>query len=411
MKMPHSPHYDATINLLQDPYRYIGRQCAALKSPVFQTRLMLQNAICMTGAEASQLFYDTSFFQRAGAAPFRLKATLFGLGGVQGLDDGQHRHRKQLFLLLMTDERIQQLVDLFEHHWRREIQHTPKERPVRLYEQFQSVLCRAATEWAGILIPESEQLQWQRQMTAMYDQAGAIGWRHWQARWLRQKAQQRLVNLIDQLRMANGPKAEKTAVELFANFRDVDGQLLSSRTVAVELLNVVRPITAVSVYLTFVALALHQHAACRDKFVSQDIEYKKWFVQEIRRHSPFFPALVASVRKTFEWKSYQFPSGRRVLLDIYGTNHDPQVWNEPNHFCPDRFATEEPTPFNFIPQGGGDVTTGHRCPGEAIATALISRTAELISRDCPYRVPKQDVEIDFSRLPAVPRSRMIVEFC
>ncbi len=49
------------------------------------------------------------------------------------------------------------------------------------------------------------------------------------------------------------------------------------------------------------------------------------------------------------------------MLDIYGTNHDPKIWDNPDLFNPSRFKNWKGSPFNFIPQGGGDYWLGHRC--------------------------------------------------
>src|SRR3546814_15017346 len=101
--------------------------------------------------------------------------------------------------------------------------------------------------------------------------------------------------------------------------------LLSLHVAAVEILNVIRPIVAVGVYITFVAHALHQFPECRRKVeAGDDTSYTEMFVQEVRRFYPFFPAVAALVRREFEWRGYHFPSGRRVILDLYGTNHDPR---------------------------------------------------------------------------------------
>jgi fatty-acid peroxygenase len=52
--------------------------------------------------EAARLFDDAERFQRAGAAPRRVKATLLGEGGVQSLDGEAHRRRKAMFMSPMT---------------------------------------------------------------------------------------------------------------------------------------------------------------------------------------------------------------------------------------------------------------------------------------------------------------------
>jgi fatty-acid peroxygenase len=177
---------------------------------------------------------------------------------------------------------------------------------------------------------------------------------------------------------------------------------------AVELLNVLRPTVAVAVYLTFVAHALHQYPWCRAKLLEGDEHYEEWFVQEVRRFYPFFPSVMARTRREFEWQGYQFPRGRRVVLDLYGTDHDPRTWDAPEEFRPDRFRDWDRNPFTFIPQGGGDHQQHHRCPGEWITIELMKLGARILSQELTYEVPGQDLTIDQARLPALPRSHFII---
>jgi short-subunit dehydrogenase len=81
--------------------------------------------------------------------------------------------------------------------------------------------------------------------------------------------------------------------------------------------------------------------------------------------------------------------GERVILDVYGTQHDPQLWSAPESFDPGRFAAQEPDPFLFIPQGGGP-KDGHRCPGERVAVELIKTATDWLL-SLSYQVPAQDL--------------------
>ncbi|MBV0910743.1 cytochrome P450, partial [Planococcus sp. CP5-4_UN] len=49
-----------------------------------------------------------------------------------------------------------------------------------------------------------------------------------------------------------------------------------------------------------------------------------------------------------------FKKDMRVILDLYGTNHHPDSWDNADEFIPERFSTWDGSPFSFIPQGGGD---------------------------------------------------------
>src|SRR5690606_9284406 len=104
--------------------------------------------------ETAELFYDQDRFSRRGAAPGRVQKTLFGRGGVQGLDDEAHRHRKQMFMVLMTPERIQHLGELSAEQWRIHARNWESMDRVVLYDEVQEILTRAVCAWAGVPLPE-----------------------------------------------------------------------------------------------------------------------------------------------------------------------------------------------------------------------------------------------------------------
>jgi fatty-acid peroxygenase len=170
----------------------------------------------------------------------------------------------------------------------------------------------------------------------------------------------------------------------------------------VELLNVLRPTVATAVYITFVAHALGAYPAWRERLASGDGSEDLAFVEEVRRHYPFFPAVAAITREEFRWRGHRFPPGRRVLLDLYGTNHDSRYWPDPERFAPDRFLGEEPDRFAFVPQGGGDPAVHHRCPGEPIATRLMVVALDQMVRHMTHTPLAPSAPVDFGRLPALP---------
>src|SRR5690606_35515544 len=134
-----------------------------------------------------------------------------------------------------------------------------------------------------------------------------------------------------------------------------------------------------------IAHALHFRPGCREKLQSDSDEYVKAFVQEVRRYYPFFPFTAAIVQTYFEWNGLEFPRGQRVLLDLYGTNHDSRIWKAPELFQPERFLLREPNQYEFIPQGGGEYALNHRCPGEWITVSLMKLTARFLTQKVRYQ--------------------------
>jgi fatty-acid peroxygenase len=95
-----------------------------------------------------------------------------------------------------------------------------------------------------------------------------------------------------------------------------------------------------------------------------------------------------------------------VLLDLYGTDHDPAHWRDPGSFDPHRFLGVEPDTYTLIPQGGGE-PTGHRCPGERTTIEVLKTTAHLLS--ClDYDVPPQRLAYRLGRMPTRPASGFVI---
>jgi fatty-acid peroxygenase len=414
--MPRIDGWDSSLQMLADPYRFIGRQCKVLGSDLFETRLLLQPTICMTGEQMAKLFYDPARFRREGAAPEALQATLFGKGVVQGLDDEVHRNRKALFLMLRSPARLADLEGQVRRAWEQAIPAWSSAGPVVLYRIMQPVLTRAVCSWAGVPLPEADLMRRCRQLTLLFDGAASGMREHLQARRARWQAERWLAALVEQSREGRARLLPGSIAQAFIAHRDAAGQLMPARIVAAELLNVLRPAVAVSVYIVCVAHALQANPAWRERLAdsltlgnSAHSGEALGFVQEVRRHYPFFPAVVARVREAFAWNGLQFAKGRRALLDLYGTNHDPRCWQEPHSFRPERWLEGTPGPFEFIPQGGGEAAVHHRCPGEDVALRLMMLAALMLLRRMRYDVPAQDLSLAMNRLPAIPRDGFVID--
>lgn len=417
---------DATLPLAAAPYTFISRRAAQLGTEVFQTRLLLRPTTFLTGADAARVFYDEDRLVRHRAAPRRLVATLFGAGGVQSLDGEAHRHRKAMFLSLVTPEALQRLTDITVQEWERRIPAWETRDAVVLLDEVAEILCRAVCRWAGVPLAPGEVPRVTAQLRALIEAAGTVGPRHWRGRAARARAERWAGRHIRSTRAhpagpdgtaadgtapdgtaVEGAVAEGTALPVIASHRDLAGDLLPARTAAVELLNVLRPTVAVAWYVTFAALALHSHPDQRERLrCDDDPELVESFVQEVRRYYPFFPFVAARAARDFDWHGHHVPAGRRVVLDLHGTNHDPRQWDHPDEFRPDRFRGRAAD--DFIPQGGGD-HLGHRCAGEGITIALTKAAVTVLTRRITYAVPPQDLRIRPRRLPAAPRSGFTID--
>lgn len=406
--IPKDRGLDSTAALLREGYVFISRRCARYQTDVFETRLMLRKAVCMMGAEAAEVFYHPDRFTRQGALPKSALKLLQDEGSVQLLDGDAHRCRKRMFMSIMSPKSIRALVEESRNQWRARIPGWRNLEHVSLHTEVESILCRAVCRWAGVPLAPEETGRRTRQLVSMIDAAGNIGPANWLAQWRRRRAERWARQVVEAVRSGACQVAEDSAVNTIATHHDADGSPLSAEVAAVELLNLLRPTVAVAWYMTFSALALHEHPALREPLRGADDAELERFVQEVRRFYPFFPAVGGRVREPFTWRGRRFAIGDWVLLDLYGTNHDARTWEQPHTFRPERFTDWNGSPFNFIPQGGGEFATDHRCPGERLTIELTKQAVRILVRDIDYEVPEQDLGIDLSRMPALPRSRFVI---
>src|SRR4051794_14372496 len=84
---------------------------------------------------------------------------------------------------------------------------------------------------------------------------GAIGPPHWRALMARNRAKRWAGRLIADVRAGRLTPPEDSALAVIAGYRNREGKPLQAYTAAVELLNVLRPTVAVSVFIVFAALA------------------------------------------------------------------------------------------------------------------------------------------------------------
>lgn len=400
---------DSTLAFLRDGYLFVSKRCDRLGSDLFSTRLMLRRAICMRGTAAAELFYGSDLFTRVGAMPITVLKLLQDFGSVQSLEGAAHQHRKRMFLSLVTPEAVAGLSELTEAEWLRRVPDWVAAPQIVLFDEIRAILTRAVCAWAGVPLRDIEAARRTYEISEMIESSGSVGPRNWRAQLLRARSERWARDLVKQARAGTLSLRDDAPLRIIAAHLDLDGQPLDVKVAAVELLNVLRPTVAVARFMVFAALALHQRPKLRQQILEGGEPYLDAFAQEVRRHTPFFPIIGGRVKESFNWQGHRFTKGDWVILDLFGTDHDPQVWSAPETFAPERFRERRPSPFDLIPQGGGEPHRGHRCPGEGIAIELTKVAARTLATRLRYEVPEQDLSIDLARIPALPKSGFIMK--
>lgn len=408
MTLPHGPERDATLAFLREGYAFVGRRCDALGTDGFRTRLMLSPVTCIRGREAAAAFYHPGRFTRRGAMPRTTVRLLQGARSVQALDGAAHRHRKAMFMGLMTRERVSEIAarvaDLLEDR-------LAPGREIVLHEAAIGALAEAALEWTGCDAAPGEVDARAEECAAMVAEAGSVGPSYLRAWRLRRRAERWARATIERARRSEGGPRDATPLSVIARHRDPRGRPLDTGEAATELINLLRPLVAVSRYIVFTAMALRDQPGWRDR-LRADAHLAEPFAREVRRLAPFFPVIAGRVLEPFEWRGHAFARDDWVVLDLYGTNRDAIAFDDADAFLPERHgppSLDPQAPFGGLepdapaPQGAGDHHATHRCPGEFMTVAIM-REAALRLAALDYAVPDQDLSIDLAAMPALPAS-------
>ncbi|AJD90480.1 hypothetical protein JMA_11630 [Jeotgalibacillus malaysiensis] len=406
--VPRSKGIDNSLSLIKEGFYFLPNQRQKLGSDIFETRLLGKKAICMAGEEASELFYDTEKFKREDAMPKPLKMSLFGDGSLHGMDGEAHRNRKRSFLSMFTPDRVEDLKRLALEHLDAKVSHWEKADEVVIFDEMQEILARAGCEWAGVPLEENEVQQRTQEMIDMIDSFGGSLSRFKDGKKARDSHEAWLQEIIKGVRKGKMSPPPHTAAYVMAHHRENNGKRIDKGTAAVELSNSFRPLLATAYFLTFGIVAMHEHPLTVSK-LQHHPRYSHMFAQETRRFYPFVPAMAAKVKKNFTFKGYKFKKDTLVVLDIFGTNRHPDSWENADTFIPERFEGWKGSPFSFIPQGGGDHHTGHRCAGEWLTVIVMSSFFEFFAKNLTYDVPEQDLSYSMERMPTFPNSRMIIQ--
>jgi cytochrome P450 len=141
--------------------------------------------------------------------------------------------------------------------------------------------------------------------------------------------------------------------------------------------------------------------------------------QEAMRLHPIVPLSVRRITEPFTLLGHTVDVGNNVAVSLRLLHTNPQVWDEPHEFHPERFAERQYAPWEYAPFGGGT----RRCLGAAfslfemrvvLGTMLASGSFQLAVRTAPLArlrgiivAPHNRVPLRYigSRRKAAPRRR------
>jgi fatty-acid peroxygenase len=386
--IPRLATLDSTVAFLRDGYTFGERQFERSRGDAFRTRLFGLPVMVVRGPDAAALFTQGEVVARERAVPASLRQLLRNPDRLPPGEAGHHRQQLRERMLGNAEE-LGRLREFFAEEWRSEIETRPA--TLTLSDGLADCLTRTAIRWVGSVVDGPD-------VVRPDDGQRADAWAR---------------SMIADVRAERRVVARSSALRQITDSLE-NGQPLSERDAADELLRVMRAVTGAGRQIAFVALALHRNPRWRDRFragigdgteaaFDADIEH---FVAEVRRFYPLMPMASGRVLSPFRWRGQEIGSGTRILLDVYGTNHDVDVWDDPHRFRPERF---DPTSGDGSSPAGTGRTVEPGFPGERLDAELMKEAVRLLTRETDYTVPDQDLRVSLKRFPSVPESGFIIQ--
>ncbi|KAK3220941.1 hypothetical protein Dsin_014911 [Dipteronia sinensis] len=127
-----------------------------------------------------------------------------------------------------------------------------------------------------------------------------------------------------------------------------------------------------------------------EEFHTSKLHYLDAILKETLRLHPALPLLVPRSSCTAQTISeYTIPKGSRVLFNVWAMQRDPEAWENPLEFQPERFLRDagkgeyKGNNYNFLPFGSGR----RICPGISLAEKMILYVVSTLLHSFEWNIP------------------------
>jgi cytochrome P450 len=151
---------------------------------------------------------------------------------------------------------------------------------------------------------------------------------------------------------------------------DVSGEPMSDRELRDQLLTMLvagHETTATALAWAFERILRHPDvlARIRAELAEGETTYLDAAIKETLRLRPTVPITARKLTVPYEVDGNMYPAGTVLMPCIYLLHRNPDIYEAPGEFRPERFIGTQPPPYSYIPFGGGV----RRCLGSGFALA------------------------------------------
>ncbi|MFO7564578.1 MAG: cytochrome P450 [Enhygromyxa sp.] len=225
--------------------------------------------------------------------------------------------------------------------------------------------------------------------------------RYWRA-W--QRVDALLLEQITQTRASPGGRGDVLAALVAARYDD--GEAMSDQSIRDQLRTLLYAGYETSaIVLTWALYFVLREPEIRERLLAElgtlepdaDAEaiarlpYLGAVIDETLRMRPVTPDPVRVLSKPASFGEWRLPAGMAIAPAPTLLHHDPQLWPEPERFSPERFYGGRPSPYVYIPFGGGS----RRCLGATFARFEAAILLAILLRE--FEIELLDKKVEWGR--------------
>jgi cytochrome P450 len=175
--------------------------------------------------------------------------------------------------------------------------------------------------------------------------------------------------------------------------RGEDGEALSDSEIRDDLITLVlagHETTATTLAWIFDLLLHHPDALRRvqTEATSGEEAYTTAVINETLRIRPPAPFTARVAAQPFPIGGYLVEAGTRIVVHIIAINRNPQTYDHPNEFRPERFLGARPETYAWVPFGGGV----KRCLGAAFTVRELITVLHTLLREGEFSAVDENPE-------------------
>ena len=419
--------------LIGDSLAFLGDPAGFLKEHtdklgrIFRINIFFEDVVCFIGPEAFKLFLDEKYFTRAQASPPHI-AEILHPNAVPFLEDGAFKRRKELLMEIFKESALDGYARILDQVMQRYASNWEQRKSFAWVPE----LTAMAMSVAGSLFIGADPAKDDKTIADAFQTAfgGMLTLPinlPFTPYGKALKARDFLRGKIAEALQAHQAKPMDDAMAQAMAARSKDGEKLSDEEICIETFHFFGAYVPVIGGLAFLMMCLGQNRDVLDKLRTEvreklpsgpvtlarlrDLPYLDRVCKESRRVQPVLPiTFFAKVKEECSFDGVRVPKGMKAVGCISPTLQDAAVYESPAKFDPDRWVNAGPPQQSaWVPHGGGQHLTAHRCAGEQLANLMLKTFAVLMLRSYDWTFPPQDFSPTKGQLFATPKGGLQVK--